>query len=43
MLIVAGVALAYPSVVSDAIGLGLVVVALALQALRRPAATAASR
>jgi len=35
MLIVAGVALAYPSVVSDAIGLGLVVVALAMQWLRR--------
>jgi hypothetical protein len=35
MLIVAGFALVYPSPTADAIGFGLLVAALAMQALRR--------
>ena len=42
MLIAAGVALAYPSVAGDAIGFGLVVIALAMQLLRRAPQAAAS-
>ncbi len=40
MLVIAGVALVYPGWRADVIGFGLVVVALALQAMRRPAAAA---
>ena len=43
MLVVAGVALTYPSAIGDAIGLGLFAVALAMQLLRREPQPAASR
>jgi TRAP-type uncharacterized transport system fused permease subunit len=36
MLVIAGVALVYPGWRADVVGFGLVVVALALQALRKP-------
>ena len=42
MLIVAGFALVYPSVVADVVGLGFVIVVLAMQLLRKSAPPAAA-